>query len=75
MVPFLASLLTSLASAALSYAMLETPPDAQNTIADKPTTEDGMVIPVIFGTCTVKKLNCLWYGDCSVHDIIANGGK
>ncbi len=71
----LLQLLVSAVGAAISYAMQETPPDAQNSTLDQPTCEDGMVIPVPFGTCEVKGINCLWYGDVTVHEIIANGGK
>lgn len=71
----LASLLVSGATSAIAYAMTEAPPDAQNSSLDAPACVDGMVIPVVFGTCTVKKTNGLWYGDVSTHDIIANGGK
>lgn len=73
--PIIAQLLVSAVTAAVSYAMQEKPSDALDSTKERPTSQDGMIIPWAFGTVTVRGVNCLWYGDVSTHEIIANGGK
>lgn len=71
----LVQILVAAGSAAISYAMQEAPPDAADSTKARPKCEDGMIVPWVHGTVTVRGVNGLWYGDTSTHDIIANGGK
>jgi hypothetical protein len=63
-------------SAAVSYASAPRPDDtAEGLNNDLPTTEDGKVIPMVFGRARLDGVNVLGYGDKTRHGIIANGGK
>lgn len=61
----------AIAVAALAIVLMPKPkthkPD-HTTDLENPTAEAGRPIPVIFGTITVKGLNCLWFGDKEAHD-------
>lgn len=39
----------------------------ETTDMENPTAEAGRPWPVVFGTVTVKGINCLWYGDKSTR--------
>lgn len=52
----------------VAFAMMPKPKNTDakaNGIADvtAPTAEDGLEIPVLFGTRDIKGPNCVWYGD------------
>ena len=59
-------LIVAVALSVLSYMLAPKPkapkPDAAQDLQD-PVAEAGMPIPTVFGTITVKGLNCIWYGD------------
>jgi len=63
-------LLISLALNIAAYLLMPKPkgpkPEAARDM-DNPTAEAGREIPVVFGTLTVKGLNCLWFGDKSIR--------
>ena len=40
-----------------------------------PTAEDGIEIPVLFGTRDITGPNVVWYGDLSTAPIKSKGGK
>lgn len=44
---------------------------ASLTDIDAPTAEPGRPIPVVFGTCLVKSLNVVWYGDLYYQGVYA----
>ncbi len=64
--PILVLLAITVALAVLNYLLMPKPkapkPEEVKDLED-PTSEAGRPIPVVFGTITVKGLNCLWYGD------------
>lgn len=73
---FIVQLAIMAVSSVVSYALAPKPEDS--TTANKlgrPTAQDGMVIPVVFGPCLMKDVCVLGFGDVSSHAIIANGGK
>ncbi len=59
-------LVVAIALSVLAYVLTPKPkapqPDSTKDLND-PVAEAGMPIPVVFGTMTVKGLNCLWFGD------------
>lgn len=57
-----------LASLALSiYQALQKPPEpptpSPQEVANMPTAEQGMDVPVLFGTYWIRKSNVVWWGD------------
>jgi len=40
-----------------------------------PVAEEGLEIPVLFGTRDFTGANCVWYGDLRTQAIKAKGGK
>lgn len=69
----------ALISGAISIALtMITAPKPKNPTPgqlDVPTAEEGAIIPVCFGTNIIKQSNVVWYGDPSVAEIRAKGGK
>lgn len=65
-IPFL----ISLAMMVIAYLIMPKPkqpkPPETKDLED-PTAEAGRPIPVLFGTMTIKGLNCLWFGDKGYH--------
>lgn len=64
--PFLINLLIGIALQVVAYLLMPQPkqpkpPAAQD--ADDPVAEAGKPLPVVFGSLTVKGLNCLWFSD------------
>jgi len=73
---FLVQLAIMVGTSVVSYALSPKPEDT--TTANRlgrPTAQDGMVIPVVFGPAVIKDVCVLGFGDISTHAIIANGGK
>ena len=60
------SLLIGILLSVVSYLLTPRPkqpqPEAVKDLED-PTAEAGRPIPVLFGTMTIKSLNCIWFGD------------
>jgi hypothetical protein len=60
------ALLIGLVLNIVAYLIMPKPktekPEAAKDL-DDPVAEAGKPLPVLFGTMTVKGLNCLWYGD------------
>lgn len=46
------------------------PPEAKDM--ESPTAEAGRPLPVVFGSLTVKGLNCLWFGEKSKREYEVN---
>jgi hypothetical protein len=69
--PWVIQLLIGIALAIISFLLMPKPktpkPDAAKDM-EGPTSEAGRPLPVIFGTITVKGLNCLWFGDKKVNE-------
>jgi predicted phage tail protein len=66
MIAFLVPLLISLAINIVAYLITPKPKQPKPEAAKQsevPTADAGIPVPVVFGTITVKALNCLWYGD------------
>lgn len=67
---FVIQLAIGLALSVISYLLTPRPkqqqPDATKDI-EKPTSETGRPIPVVFGTLTIKSPNCLFYTDVVKH--------
>lgn len=73
---FVIQLGLALVTSAISYAMSPKPEDTtQPNKMGRPTAQDGMVIPVVFGPFLIKDCAVLAIGDDTTHAIIANGGK
>ena len=69
--PFLVTLLISLALNVISYLLTPKPKQAKPPAAadlEDPTAEAGRPIPVVFGTMTVTGLNVLWFGEKRVRE-------
>lgn len=78
--PWWLIIVAAVALVALSLILMPKPKAPKPDIAkdlDDPTAEAGKPIPVVFGTITVKGLNCLWFGDKSMvtYKVKAGGGK
>lgn len=73
---FLVQLAIMVGTSVVSYATAPKPEDSTTpNRLSRPTAQDGMVIPVVFGPALIKDVAVLGFGDLSTHDIIANGGK
>lgn len=62
----------------ISYALApkpQTTPPAGLGDIKAPTAEEGREIPVLFGTCEIRSLNCVWYGDLRTVAVKKKGGK
>lgn len=42
---------------------------------DSPTAEEGLDIPVVFGTVVVDAPNVVWYGDLAAHPVRQKSSK
>lgn len=66
---------------ALVVAVQAVTPKPQNAKAatldelDVPVAEEGLVIPVLFGTRVLKGPNVVWYGALRIKPVKAEGGK
>ena len=63
---FVVQILIAVALTVVAYLLMPKPKRPKPPAAkdmDGPTAEAGRPIPVIFGTITIKGVNCLWYGD------------
>ena len=62
----------------VSYATMPKP-QAQKPAGlseiEAPIAEDGVEIPVLFGTRDLNGPNCVWYGDLQTVPIKSKGGK
>lgn len=70
MVAWLIPLLVSLAINIVAYLLAPKPKTAKPEAAkdmDNPVAEAGMPVPVVFGTMTVKGLNCLGFWDKAIR--------
>ena len=59
-----------------AYALAPKPKQINPAIQDikLPTAEEGIEIPVLFGTRKLSGGNVLWYGDVSTTPIKSGGG-
>jgi hypothetical protein len=72
---YLAVLVVSvLVSAALAPKPPQPKPASLDDV-DAPTAEEGLPIPVVFGTVTLNGPNVLWYGALRTTPIRKSGGK
>lgn len=65
-------------SAIISYATAPKPPSPKPAALqdfDVPTAEEGLPIPVIFGTVWIRSASVLWYGDLRSQPIRTKSGK
>jgi preprotein translocase subunit YajC len=70
MVAWLAALIIAVVVTAVSYVMMPRPKTGQPQSTqelDEPVASAGKPVTVVFGTATVKELNCLYYGDKSIR--------
>lgn len=65
LVYFVISLLISVAA----YMIMPKPEQPKRSVEDlkAPTADAGRPLPYVFGTCTVKSPNYLWYGDKMIY--------
>jgi hypothetical protein len=73
--PWLISLLVSIVLNVAAYALQPKPPRAKPEAAadpEGPTAEDGIPIPVYFGTVIDKSPNCLGYWDKRTRQFSVN---
>lgn len=65
---FLTMFLIALVLNVVSYLLAPKPkqpkPEAAKDM-DNPTADAGREIPMVWGTITVKSMNCLWFGEKS----------
>lgn len=66
--------------AALFYVATANPKSDQNGIEagkpDAPTSNEGIDVPIVFGTVQIKSYNLAWWGDVSVEPVTQrSGGK
>jgi hypothetical protein len=69
--PWIVQILVAVALLVVSYLLMPKPKVAKPEAAkdlEGPTAEAGKPVPVVFGTVTVKGINCLWYGDKKTHE-------
>jgi len=62
----------------VAYTQTPRAPEAQPPILDisnTPTAEEGIPIPVVFGTRVLKNSNVVWYGDLKYEKVESEGGK
>lgn len=62
----------------LSYVLAPKPQDAVAGNLDDgnvPIAEEGVEIPVVFGTRDISGANVVWYGDVRTTPIKSSGGK
>lgn len=62
----------------LSYVMAPKPQDAPAANledSDIPMADEGVEIPVVFGTRDISGANVVWYGDIKTTPIKSSGGK
>ena len=66
MAAWLVALLISVAISIASYIIMPKPkapkPEAAKDM-ESPTADAGRPLPVVFGTMTIKGINCLWFGE------------
>lgn len=77
---FIARLVLGLVLSAISYALnprpkTETPQAAGLDDFSLPTAEEGLLIPVIFGTVLITGPNVVWAGDLKVDPLKDKAGK
>jgi hypothetical protein len=69
--PWVIQLLVSVVLMVVAYVIMPKPKQPKPEAAkdfEAPTADAGRPIPVVFGTVTVKGINCLWYGDKRVRE-------
>ncbi len=75
---FLLQLGLMIVSSLIMSALAPKPPKpkpATISDVDAPIAEEGVEIPVIFGTVWMRGPNVLWYGDMATTAIKTKGGK
>ena len=75
---FLAQLAIYVVTSLISAALAPKPPKPKPAALqdfDVPTVEEGIPVPVVFGTVTLKVTNVLWYGDLRSKAIKKKSGK
>lgn len=60
---------------AVAYATMPKPTGATLGTVESPTAEEGIAIPVLFGTRVVSSANVVWYGDIKSVAVKKKGGK
>lgn len=68
----------SLISVAISIALMLKPVKGQKKAPqafDAPTAQEGLTIPVLFGTRNFKSSNVVWYGDIKTVAVKSSSGK
>jgi hypothetical protein len=60
------SIIIALIMAVISYMITPKPKQPQPPATqdlEGPTADAGRPVPVVFGTITMKGVNCMWFGD------------